>query len=72
MKHYIVKLYGSQKACAEALGVDRKTVYRWININTWPMVKYVDQIVETSEAVKEEVLFEILFNEDDKYTSIYE
>tara|TARA_R110000822_G_scaffold106754_8_gene235136 strand:+ start:1001 stop:1216 length:216 start_codon:yes stop_codon:yes gene_type:complete len=64
MKSYIVKLYGSQQACAEALGVDRKTVYRWINVNTWPMAKYVDQIVKTSEATEEEVLLEILWNED--------
>ena len=72
MKAYIIDLYGSQKAFAEALGVDRKTVYRWINVNTWPMAKYVDQIVKTSEATKEEVLLEILWNEDAKYTSIYE
>jgi hypothetical protein len=69
IKKYIIDLYGSQGACAEALGVDRKTVYRWIYINAWPMLKYVDKIVETSKTTKNDIMLEILFNEDDKYLS---
>lgn len=72
LKDFIIELYGSQEACAEALGVNRKTVYRWIYINAWPMLKYVDKIVETSGANETDIMLEILFNEGDKYLSIYD
>ena len=71
MKRYILELYGSQQKCADALGVDRKTVYRWINENPWPMVRHAKKILETSNTTKEELMIEILLNEDDKHLARY-
>lgn len=60
MKAFIIELYGSQKACAKALGVNRKTLYRWIYKSPWPMLKYTDKIAETSKASKMQVIEHIL------------
>lgn len=60
MKKYIVELYGSQKACCKALGVNRSTVYRWIYKSPWPMLKYADRIAKTAGVSKIEVIDAIL------------
>ena len=65
LKDYIKKLYGSQKACADALGVDRRTVYRWINENPKRMIKYVDAIVKTSDTTKIQIIGEILYHDEE-------
>lgn len=66
MKDYILRKYGTRKNCANSLGVDVRTVYRWININAMPMLKHVDKIVQTSDTTKLELIGEILFNEEEK------
>ena len=66
MTEYILRIYGTQKNCAEALGVNRKTVYRWLNENSTPMLKYTEQIVRTADTTRLELIGEILFNEDEK------
>jgi DNA invertase Pin-like site-specific DNA recombinase len=65
LKDYIKKLYGSQKACADALGVDRRTVHRWINENPKRMIKYVDTIVKTSDTTKIQIIGEILYHDEE-------
>ncbi len=65
MKAFIIDLYGSQKACAKALGVNRKTVYRWIYKSPWPMIKYADKIANTAGVSKIELIDKIL-NSDGK------
>jgi|TARA_R100000479_G_C6194566_1_gene132437 DNA invertase Pin-like site-specific DNA recombinase len=65
LKDYIKKLYGSQQACANALGVDRRTVYRWINENPKRMIKYVDTIVKTSDTTKIQIIGEILYHDEE-------
>tara|TARA_R110000822_G_scaffold3661_1_gene15793 strand:- start:772 stop:975 length:204 start_codon:yes stop_codon:yes gene_type:complete len=66
MKDYILRKYGTRKNCANSLGVDVRTVYRWININAMPMLKHVDKIVQTSDTTRVELIGEILFNEEEK------
>ena len=66
MKDYILRKYGTRKNCANSLGVDVRTVYNWININAMPMLKHADQIVQTSDTTRVELIGEILFNEEEK------
>jgi hypothetical protein len=66
MKDYILRKYGTRKNCAQSLGVDVRTVYRWININAMPMLKHADKIVQTSDTTRVELIGEILFNEEEK------
>jgi|TARA_R110000744_G_scaffold11275_1_gene34350 hypothetical protein len=66
MKDYILRKYGTRKNCANSLGVDVRTVYRWININAMPMLKHADKIVQTSDTTRVELIGEILFNEEEK------
>ena len=66
MKDYILRKYGTRKNCANSLGVDVRTVYRWININAMPMLKHADKIVQTSDTTRVELIAEILFNEEEK------
>ena len=66
MKDYILRKYGTRKNCSTSLGVDVRTVYRWININAMPMLKHADKIVQTSDTTRVELIGEILFNEEEK------
>jgi hypothetical protein len=66
MKDYILRKYGTRQNCAKSLGVDVRTVYRWININAMPMLKHVDKIVKTSDTTRVELIGEILSNEEEK------
>ena len=66
MKDYILGKYGTRKNCAKSLGVDVRTVYRWINISAMPMLKHADKIVQTSDTTRVELIGEILFNEEQK------
>ena len=66
MKDYILRKYGTRKNCADSVGVDVRTVYRWINISAMPMLKHADKIVQTSDTTRVELIGEILFNEEQK------
>jgi len=66
MKDYILRKYGTRQNCADSVGVDVRTVYRWININAMPMLKHADKIVQTSDTTRLELIGEILFNEEQK------
>jgi DNA-binding XRE family transcriptional regulator len=65
LQKYIRRVYGNQQNCADALGVDRKTVYRWIHDNPNPMLKYADKIVKTGDTTKLELIGEILFRDEE-------
>ncbi len=66
MTKFIRRKYGTQKNCAEALGVDVRTIYRWANVSAMPMLKYADTIVKTCDTTRLELIGEILFFEDQK------
>ena len=65
IQEYIRRVYGTQQKCADALGVDRKTVYRWINDNATPMLKYADKIVDTADTTKLELIGEVLYRDEE-------
>jgi len=65
LQKYIKRVYGSQQNCADALGVNRKTVYRWLHDNPSPMLKYADKIVKTADTTKLELIGEILFRDEE-------
>ena len=65
IQKYIRRVYGTQQKCADALGVDVRTVYNWININSMPMLKHADKIVETADTTKLELVGEILFRDEE-------
>ena len=64
LKEYIQKLYGTQQACADALGVDRRTVHRWIYEDPKRMIRYADAIVKTSDTTKIQLIGEILYQDE--------
>ena len=64
LKEYIIKLYGSQQACADALGVDRRTVHRWIYEDPKRMIRYADSIVKTADTTKIQLIGEILYQDE--------
>jgi len=66
MKDYILRKYGTRQNCADSVGVDVRTVYRWINISAMPMLKHADIIVQTADTTRLELIGEILFNEEQK------
>lgn len=66
MKDYILRKYGTRQNFADSVGVDVRTVYRWINISAMPMLKHADKIVQTSDTTRPELIGEILFNEEQK------
>tara|TARA_R100000541_G_scaffold16870_1_gene26532 strand:- start:2367 stop:2573 length:207 start_codon:yes stop_codon:yes gene_type:complete len=66
MKDYILRKYGTRQNFADSVGVDVRTVYRWINISAMPMLKHADKIVQTSDTTRLELIGEILFNEEQK------
>ena len=64
LKEYIQKLYGSQQACADALGVDRRTVHRWIYEEPKRMIRYADKIAKTADTTKIQLIGEILYQDE--------
>ncbi len=66
MKDYILRKYGTRQNFADSVGVDVRTVYRWINISAMPMLKHADKIVQTCDTTRLELIGEILFFEDQK------
>ena len=61
LKDYIVTLYGSHKACHESLGVNRSTLYRWLNNEPRRMLKYCDKIAKQTDTTKLQLEGEILY-----------
>jgi len=64
LKEYIKTLYGSQQACADALGVDRRTVHRWIYEEPKRMIRYADVVVKTADTTKIQLIGEILYQDE--------
>ena len=64
LKDYIVNLYGSHKACHESLGVNRSTLYRWLNNEPRRMLKYCDKIAKQTDTTKLQLEGEILYQDE--------
>jgi len=64
LKQYINSLYGSQQNCANALGVDRRTVHRWIYEEPKRMIRYADKIAKTADTTKIQLIGEILYQDE--------
>jgi hypothetical protein len=57
-------LYGSHKACHESLGVNRSTLYRWLNNDPRRMLRYCDRIAKQTDTTKLQLEGEILFHDE--------
>ena len=64
LKKYIKRLYGTQKNCADKLGVNRRTVCRWIYDDPKPMLRYADSVVKTCDTTKLEFIGEVLYHNE--------
>ena len=64
LKEHIHRVYGSQQACADELGVDRRTVCRWIYEDPRRMIRYADAVAKTANTTKLELIGEILYQEE--------
>ena len=64
LKKYIIRLYGSNRACYEALGVNRSTLYRWIHEDPMRMLKYCDKIAKQTDTTKLQLEGEILYQDE--------
>ena len=61
LKKYILRLYGSNKACYEALEVNRSTLYRWLNEDPRRMLRYCEKITKQTNTTKLQLEGEILY-----------
>ena len=61
LKTYILTLYGTHKACYEALEVNRSTLYRWLNEDPMRMLRYCDRIAKQTDTTKFKLEGEILY-----------
>ena len=61
LKKYILGLYGSNKACYEALEVNRSTLYRWLNEDPRRMLRYCEKITKQTNTTKLQLEGEILY-----------
>ena len=63
MRDYIKKHFGSQKQCAEELGVSEKTVGNWMTKNPSGILKHARQIVETKNTTYLQLHGEVEYRE---------
>jgi hypothetical protein len=64
LKKYMLRLYGTNKACYESLGVNRSTLYRWLNQDPMRMLRYCDKIAKQTDTTKLQLEGEILYHDE--------
>tara|TARA_R100001369_G_scaffold49096_1_gene75659 strand:+ start:101 stop:325 length:225 start_codon:yes stop_codon:yes gene_type:complete len=64
LKKYLIRLYGTNKACYTALEVNRSTLYRWLHQDPRRMLKYCDKIAKQTDTTKLQLEGEILFHDE--------
>lgn len=65
LKKFIVKKYGSQKNCAEQLGVTQMTVLTWHTKNPRGMLKHAPEIVRQCDTTWTQLAAEVLSREEE-------
>lgn len=63
MKAYLKTLYGSQKACAEELGVTTATVQNWIKKNPRGILRHAPEIIKYKNTTFTQLMGEVMFRE---------
>jgi len=63
MKSFIKKHFGSQKGCAEELGVTAQTVQNWITKNPRGILRHAPEIIRTKDTTWVQLEGEVLFRE---------
>jgi predicted transcriptional regulator len=63
MKDFIKKHYGSNVRMAQQLGITNQTVSNWLKSNPRGMLKYLPEIVKTSNTTESQVMWEVMFRE---------
>jgi DNA-binding transcriptional regulator YdaS (Cro superfamily) len=63
MKAYLKTLYGSQKACAEELGVTTATVQNWIKKNPRGILRHAPEIIRYKDTTFTQLMGEVMFRE---------
>lgn len=61
---FIVKLYGSRKAAADALGVSDRTINNWVNQNPRGLLKHGPEIIATKNITWTQLAGEVLYQEE--------
>ena len=56
-------LYGSQKACAEELGVTTATVQNWIKKNPRGILRHAPEIIRYKNTTFTQLMGEVMFRE---------
>jgi len=64
MKHYINRLYGSQKECAKALGVSSRAIRYWLTERPLCMLKHSDKIIKQTNTTQLELVGEVLHQDE--------
>lgn len=65
LKKYIIKHYGTDTACAKALGITRQTVNNWVTKNPRGMLKFAPEIVAKNDTTWTQLSGEVLNREDE-------
>jgi predicted transcriptional regulator len=63
MRDFIKKHWGTNKRCAEDLGVTSRTVHNWIKNNPRGILKHAKQIVETKNTTYLQLHGEVEYRE---------
>ena len=63
LKHFIRKHYGTQKQCAQELGVTSNTVSNWLHKNPSGMLKHMRKIVQDKDTTPTELMSEVYYHE---------
>ena len=63
MKKFIKKHYGSNVHMAQTLGITNQTVSNWLRNNPRGMLRYLPEIVKTSNITESELVWEVMFRE---------
>jgi len=61
---FIIKLWGSEQACAEELGISPRTIRNWKTQTPRGMLKHAPEIVEKHNITWTQLAGEILYQEE--------
>ena len=64
---FLRKHYGTLENCADQLGVDRRTVYRWCSHNPSGLLKHMPTMVNQCNTTPTQIMGEVMFQEEILY-----
>lgn len=61
-KAYLSRLYGSQKAMADALEVTPNTITNWVHRNPMPMLAHAPRLITQCDTTEVELFAEVMYH----------